>query len=161
MKKIPLTRGYFAIVDDEDFEYLNQWKWLYSNGYAARSQHVSFKDGVQVSKNIQMHRVILNTPDGLLVDHKNNNGLDNRKNNIRNCTYAENARNQKLSKRSSTGFKGVSWKKSHEKFCANIKIGKKQIHLGLFACKIEAARAYNEAALKYHGEFACLNPIPQ
>ena len=111
MKRIPLTRGMYAIVDDEDYEYLNQWKW------GARKDHNAFYAvrGVEVNgrcEAILMHRVIADAKEGDEVDHGNGNGLDNTRKNIRICTHAENAKNRRLNKNSTTGFKGVSFKKS-------------------------------------------------
>lgn len=97
MKQIPLTQGQFALVDDEDFDFLMQWRWYYSKsncdntGYAVRYEN---------GKGIRMHRVVMNTPANLVVDHINHNGIDNQKHNLRNCTNTENAHNLRHDKRS-------------------------------------------------------------
>jgi hypothetical protein len=94
------------------------------------------------------------------VDHKNNHGLVNLRNNLRSCSHAENQHNQQNPSNNTSGYKGVSWYKHVAKWRAQINFNGKRIHLGYFDNKIEAAIAYNEAAVKYHGEFACINVIP-
>lgn len=156
MKTIKLTRGKVAIVDDELFDYLNQWKWFcINNGYAVRStQNSAGKRCV-----IQMHRLILNTPKGLYTDHINGNKLDNRIQNLRVSSRAENMRNRFKFSNNKSGYKGVSWKKKNKKWVAQIKHENKVIYLGLFTSVIEAAQAYNSAAIKLQGSFAKLNII--
>lgn len=163
-KEILLTQGMAAIVDDEDYDYLNQWKWYYrkskgkKTGYALRNQSIGY--GKQ--KNIQMHRVILGYSGATLqVDHINSNGLDNRKANLRLCTPNGNIQNQGLRICNKTGFKGVYFRKDLKKWQVHITSDRKRIHLGYHEDKEAAALAYNEAALKYHGEFARLNNILQ
>lgn len=163
-KEIQLTQGKIAIVDGEDFELLNQWKWYYrksagkKTGYALRNQYM--EGGIQ--KTIQMHRVILNCPDvSTQVDHINGDGIDNRKSNLRTCTANGNVQNQGLRKCNTTGYKGIIFRPDLKKWQAYITADRKRIHLGYHQDKKIAALAYNEAALKYHGEFARLNMIPQ
>lgn len=152
MKKIPLTQGKYAIVDDIDFEYLNQWKWTFHNlEYAYR------KDSKDNRKNILMHRAILKTPTGKLTDHVNGNGLDNRRGNLRVCTSSQNQKNQRKNKANTSGFKGVSWDKERKKWAAYINANGRLYHLGRFSIKRVAAEAYDKAAKKLHGEFARLN----
>lgn len=152
MKKIKLTQGKFALVDDEDFEWLNQWKWTYdgNNGYAKRN----IKD-----KKLYMHRLILNTPKGKVSDHKNGNKLDNRKINLRICTYSQNGMNKMIQSNNSSGYRGVKWHKQVRLWEARIKKNGEQIFLGLYNNNIEAGIVYNWAALKYFGEFAKFNDI--
>lgn len=152
-KSIPLTQGKFALVDDEDYEKINKYKWCYlGNGYACRTLWPS-------RKMVLMHREIANTPDGMFTDHINGDGLDNRRSNLRICTQAENTRNQRLSALSTSGYKGVHrWKRGvTKKWSAHIQINKKQMTIGYYATAEEAAHAYDEAAIKHHGEFAKLN----
>jgi HNH endonuclease len=160
-KQIQLSQGVFTVIDDEDFEYLNQWKWRINNyGYAVRNQNIKSPSGKKTSRIIRMHRVILNPDSNLQVDHINNDKLDNRKINLRQCTNQENGRNRPKPITNTSGFKGIEWLERNKKWRARIGVNKVLIHIGLFSCKIEAAKAYNNAALKYHGQFANLNEIP-
>jgi len=145
----------FVKVDDEDFEPLNQWKWtITEKGYARRR----VPDGRR--RNLLMHRSILNAASGVLVDHINGDKLDNQRANLRLCTLTENCRNRKPNLDGTSKYRGVGWSKNENKFRARIKIGGGQrVALGYFKSETEAAMAYNEAALKYHGEFARLNII--
>lgn len=159
MKTIPLTQGKTAIVDDIDFEKVNQFKWhAYLNRnrwYALRK--VRRPDGKETSQG--MHRFILGLEHGNphQVDHIDRvNTLDNRRENLR-VTLGQNQQNIGITKGNHSGCKGVSWHKQREKWHARIKINSKQISLGLFATRELAAQARDEAALKYHGEFAVTN----
>ena len=153
-KKIKLTRGKFAIVDSEDFEWLNQWKWHAGKGgkYAARKIYPS-------ERVIYMHRLLMNTPENMETDHVNGNGLDNRKKNLRVCTGAENRMNHKLLSTNKSGFNGVSWNKDIRKWSVCISVKAKTIHGGEFKDIIEAAKKYNELAKKYFGKYARYNKI--
>jgi HNH endonuclease/AP2 domain len=157
VKEIPLSKGRVAIVDDDMFEYLNQWSWFYhKNGYAMRSYRREGK-----FKKDRMHRVVVNAPAGYDVDHINGNKLDNRKENLRIATRSQNNYNKGLQSNSTSGFKGVSWSKQKNKWLARIRVDKKEMYLGSFDYKVDAALAYNEAAFKYHGEFAKYNQIEE
>ena len=152
MKEIQLTQGKVALVDDEDFEWLNQWRWLYvSVGYAARMS------GTEKRKMIYMHTMILNTPKGMEGDHINADKLDNRRLNLRNCSHAENNQNNRLRSNNTSGYKGVSRTKSGLKWRAYIKYNYKRKHLGEFDNIEDAARAYDAEAIKLFGEFAHSN----
>jgi len=155
MKEIPLTRGKVALVDDEDYELLNQWKWYAVKSHNCWYAQRTIYQGVNNSY-IKMHRLILNTPEGMQSDHINGNGLDNRRENLRVCTNTENCRNQKPQKHSSI-FKGVTLYKSRNKWVARIKVSRSSINLGIFNSELEAAQAYDKAAEKYFGEFARTN----
>ena len=161
MKKIPLTQGKFAIVNDIDYAFLTQWKWHFDNGYAVRNSKKS--DRFIKRKRIHMHRVILSRKlghsDFQYTDHKNQNGLDNRRGNLRPASCLQNQRNSKAQRGRSSKFKGVCWRKDSKKWQAKIKFEGHLKHLGLFTDEIEAAKAYNKAALEYFGEFAHLNPV--
>jgi len=152
MKRIPLTQGKFALVDDEDYDFLMQWKWSYSHGYAYRCPWDKEK-GRQFY--LSMHRLVAKTPEGMKTDHKNGNRLDNRKINLRICESHENSRNQGLSSRSKTGFKGVRFRRN--KWVAEMFFNKKHRHLGTFDNPVEAAKAYDVAARLFYGEFARTN----
>ncbi len=157
-RRIPLTQGKYAIVDPEDFERLNKHKW-----YAVNMKHTFYAQrGISMSDKrvlIMMHREILKVPDGMFVDHINHNGLDNRKANLRPATRAENSRNRrKFRKRKCySRFKGVCWHKNKEKWLAQIWFNRKAMYIGYFNDEIQAAKAYDKAAKKYHVEFAVLN----
>lgn len=154
MKKIPLTQHKYALVDDEDYELLNRFKWHYANGYARRNWWYGGK-----SHMVRMHHFVLPLRDGLMCDHINGNGIDNRKCNLRLVTKSQNMMNRGKQKNNTSGYMGVSLHRTTKKYRAFIKKDRKQIHLGLFETLREAAYAYNEAAKKYHGEFALLNKI--
>jgi len=152
MKQIPLTQGKFALVDDEDFEFINRRKWHILKGkntcYAITTKGI-------FPKAILMHRLILEASPEMQVDHIDGNGLNNTRANLRLCESRENQRNHRLYSTSTTGFKGVS--AFRKKFKANIGFDNKQIFIGLFETPEEAARAYDKLALEYFGEFASLN----
>lgn len=158
MKTIQLTKGQVAIVDDDNFEILNQHKWFANsdkrNMYAARN--INLENGKQ--KIVKMHRVIMNVADPKIIcDHINRNTLDNRKENLRTCSIAENGRNRKNMKNSLSKYKGVCWHKYHWE--ARITFNKKIMYLGGFKTEIEAALAYNKKSIELHGEFASPNTI--
>lgn len=157
-RTIPLTKGYEAIVDFEDFEWLNNYDWGILTPYKGQYTTYAMKKSQAESKGKSrlMHRIILNAPRNMCVDHINGNGLDNRESNLRLCSHRENLCNSKKQKNGITSvYKGVSWDKSRNKWTAHIN----KYNLGRFNSEIEAALFYNEAALKYHGKFAKLNEI--
>lgn len=153
---IPLGKGKVAIVDEEDFERLMEWNWHVSAfGYAVR--FIGPKSKPQV---VWMHREILGTPSGFQTDHVNQDRLDNRKENLRQCTAAQNQGNRWKSKHAKTSkFKGVSRCKSTGGFTAYGREGTKNKRLGTFVSQTEAAKAYNRWARGYFGKFAELNPV--
>lgn len=153
MKSIPLTQGRFALVDDDDFEYLNQFNWYCSSGYAVRK--LKTQNGKRLS--MKMHREILKTPDNMTTDHINGNKLDNRKENLRICTQAENTRNRPADRNSTSGYKGVSWNNRLSKWICQIKANGKSRHLGVFSNPEEAAKVYDAEAIVLFGSFAKLN----
>ena len=157
MVKIDLGNNQFALVDFEDYEYLNELKWhIYKSGNNFYARTIVYENKKRIA--ILMHRLILE-PKGKCIDHINGNGLDNRKCNLRICERHQNALNRKKNINNLSGFKGVSWFKSSQKWRAQIQYKKIVYHLGVFEKRIDAARAYNQAAQKYHGEFAKLNEI--
>lgn len=159
MKYIQLTQNKYAIVDDEDFERLNQFQWSCHHGYAVRDSG-RLADGSHYD--LFMHRVIMNTPDDLFVDHISGNKLDNRKENLRNCTARNNNQNKRPQKNKQIKYKGVSaCDHSSKKFRARITIKGKETFIGFFNSEIDAAKAYNEAAIKEFGEFAWVNPVDE
>ena len=157
MKKIPLTQGQFTIVDDEDYEPLMKFKWCAykdrNTFYACRNVRIG-----SGQRKLQMHRHLLGVDDPTIqIDHRNGDGLDNQRANLRKCTNAQNQMNQRLSRANTSGYKGVTWYKPLNSWCARIQINKKLIHIGYYANINDAAIAYNERAKVLFGEFAFLN----
>ena len=157
-RRIPLTQGKYAIVDPEDFERLNKYKWHVVRGaktyYASRNSRIGNK---RIA--IKMHREILNPPAPLVVDHINHKGYDNRRANLRPATRAQNAVNKSIQTTSSgsSKYRGVSWHKNRQKWQAYIGVNYKQIIIGYYDNEIKAAKAYDKEAKKHHGEFGVLN----
>lgn len=154
MKKIPLTQGKVALVDDEDFEELSKYKWhahkqCGGTFYAGRNQKLA--NGKY--RYIHMHKEIMNTPDDMHTDHINHNGLDNRRENLRVCTSSQNMMNRLKHSNNTSGFKGVSFHSRDKKWQAGIRLNTKRIHLGYFTDKLSAIMAYREACVQYHKEF--------
>lgn len=158
MKEIQLTKGKFAIVDEEDYQRLMEHNWHYSGEYAARSI-TRRKNGKRNSSNVWMHKVVINSPEGMQVDHINRNKLDNRKSNLRVCTSHQNSINIGIRKDNNSGYKGVFFDSRSGKWVARIRHREKSIWIGTFDCVHQAGRAYNDVAFKFHGEFAYLNEI--
>jgi len=161
MRVIELTKGQVAIVDDEDFDALAQYRWNYNAaGYARRTINFRLPDGKFSCSHVMMHHAIIGKPPrGSVVDHCNLNKLDNRRENLRVCTYSQNTANSKLSSRSSTGFKGVTKIKNQpfRPFRAGICVRGKTYILGNFSTAEAAGAAYAKAALEHFGEFARTN----
>ena len=159
MKHIPLVtrknsriETKHAIVDDEDYEFLMQWTW-YANELREGKFYVRRSASMEY-----MHRVVMQAPKGKQVDHINQNPLDNRKVNLRLCNNIEN-NSYKGKRPGKNNYKGVCWHKGSKKYLAKIIVKSKHIYLGTFDSEIEAAKAYNEAAKKYHKEFAFYNQV--
>lgn len=153
-REITLTQGQVAIVDAEDFEWLNQWKWRAKKGthrfYATRTVRSGDK------KNIAMHRLIIGIDkgDGMQTDHINLDTLDNRCQNLRVATVSENNRNKRVRRDSASGHKGIIWDKRKNRWLARITLHGKRSHLGYFANIEDAASSYACASNVMHGEFA-------
>jgi len=155
MRRVKLTQGKFAIVDDQDFEYINQWNWcLHNDGSAKRAILIGGKH-----KTILMHRIVNETPDNLETDHINHDRLDNRRANLRNVFHKQNCLNRHSYKNSSSKYTGVSYRKAGGKWRATIKINGKYQHIGVFENEIEAAKAYDRRAIENFGQYACVNNI--
>jgi hypothetical protein len=154
VRGIKLTQGKVAIVDDEDYEDLSKYPWRYNKklGYAMGHVTIDEKD-----KTVYMHRFITNAPRNVMVDHENRNKLDNRKSNLRVATGSQNQCNRELPKNNKSGYKGVSFNLSKQRWRAYIRFNKKCKMLGSFNTAEEAALAYDQAARHLHGDFAFLN----
>jgi hypothetical protein len=157
--KINLSKDLFALIEDEDFDRVNQYKWFLLGGHKN-------KQYAKTGNGLLLHRFIMNVDmksKNVQIDHINGNGLDNRKVNLRLATNQQNNANTSIRNDNTSGYKGVYYKKDREqrkkKWGAQININKKNISLGYFLTKEEAALAYNEAAIKYFGEFAYLNKV--
>jgi hypothetical protein len=159
-REIPLTHGYVAIVDNEDYEWLSQWRW----NAAGSPPHLYARRIDNERRTIHMHRVILDAPQGIQVDHINGNRFDNRRSNLRCATHQQNQFNRGARRNGSSQYKGVSWIAKHRRWQATIAIDSRNTNLGWFTDEVEAARAYDAAARIHHGEFAYLNfpagPLP-
>lgn len=160
-KEIPLTKGMFALVDDDDFSRVNEYKWCaHQDGGRWYSFRYFSKDGQRTF--MSLHRFIIGTPVGMETDHINGNGLDNRKCNVRICTRNQNQANKSKSWGKHSKYKGVSYAKNRQspkRWFAQIVSNNKHYHCGYYLTEIEAAKAYNENAIKFFGEFARLNEV--
>lgn len=158
-KEIKLTRNMVAIVDDENFEWLNQWKW-----YAQKSGNTYYakrRETQGEKKFIYMHRLIMRAKPGQEIDHANGNGWDNRIENMRFCTDSQNFQNSRKRKNCSSKYKGVHYANHAKKWRAMIcapGVGKSS-HIGCYSSEREAAKSYNEKAKVLFGEFANLNKM--
>lgn len=155
MKAIPLTQGKRALVDDQWYDRLSSMRWQ-----AARDHNRNRFYAVHARRgkpNLNMARVIMDAPDGMMIDHVNHDTLDNRMSNLRVCTNRQNQGNQKPKVGFSSRFKGVSWSKQMQKWYAGIKYRGKSYNLGHFNDEGCAAFAYDNAAIRFHGEFARTN----
>ena len=155
MKKIDISTkkhpNVFALVDDEDFEYLNQWKWnLSTSGYARRLRRVGEKVKGHKNKTIWMHRIINNTPENLITDHRNQNKLGNTRKNLRTADKSLNSINRGKLSNNVSGYKGVYFDSWTSKWRAGIKIHYKKISLGRFIKIEDAIIARKKGEEKYH-----------
>ena len=163
VKQIELTQGKVALVDDADFEWLSQWNWCADhqsgeNGWYARRGARLGEEG-QWTK-VRMHQEILAVPHAhgaQQVDHRDGNGLNNQRSNLRICTHDQNCRNRQKASGLSSQYKGVYWDKERSRWHAQIKQGGIRYHLGRFDQEIDAGYAYDTAARERFGKFACTN----
>ncbi len=157
MIEIPLTQCQVALIDDEDFELVSKYKWN------ASKNRKSFYAGTDIRmpdgswKRLLMHRLVMNAKAGQQVDHIHHLTLDNRKSELRLCTNIQNHYNSSTPVNNTSGYKGVSWCTFTRKWEVRIRVSSRRVYLGRYADKESAYAAYCAAAIKYHGEFACLN----
>ena len=156
--KIILTQGKEALIDEEDYEMVNKHTW-----YAHKQWGYYARTNIRKNKKrtcILMHRFIMGAKKGQMIDHINCNGLDNRRSNLRFCTPTGNSINRRKNIGCSSKYKGVHWHNQNRKWRSQIMINKKSTQVGMFECEIVAARAYDQQAIRLHGEFAKLNFPP-
>lgn len=151
-----------VLVDDGDYDYLKQFNWTVCTTKKSRTFYAlrairKIIDGKSVKRTIRIHTVIMNTPAGYEVDHIDHNGLNCQRSNMRITTHAKNLQNTISQRGATSSFLGVCWDKNRNKWFAKIKIDQVTINLGRFDDEKEAAKKYDEAALKHYGEFANLN----
>lgn len=155
MKMIWLTQGQFTLVDDSDYDWLNQWKW-----YAAKRNNIFYAGRNEGGIHMHMHREILRlTVPSFFADHEDGNGLNNQRSNLRIATRRENNCNRKSRKNSTSKYLGVCWHKQNKSWNAKIRKNGVVKSLGYFKNEIDAAMVYNISAKELHGEFAKLNII--
>lgn len=148
-----LPGGYIALIDTEDLDKLGNTRW-----YVLKTKYTNYalSDNHNTGKHIRLHRLILGYPKSI-IDHKNRNGLDNRKENLRLCSFSQNNANRIKNKTSVTKYKGVYLCTGGNRWAARVRFNGDIKYMGCFKSEIEAAKAYNDAAIKYFGEFARLN----
>ena len=162
VKEIELTQGKVTLVDDDMYEYLNQWNWHVLNAPNNRCYAIrNIRNNNGKWRTLGMHRVIMNAQVGQQVDHKDRNGLHNWRGNLRFCTSMQNQANRGKGTGYSSQFKGVTWDKRGGKWQPQIMVHGKHIYLGYFDDEADAARAYNDAAIEHFSEFARLNVIEE
>lgn len=147
--EILLTRGLVTLVDDEDAEWLGQWKWHASSRVDGRAYAVR---QLSPKRGLLMHRAIMRPDAGIFIDHIDGNGLNNQRANLRYATNTENLRNRRMAKSNKCGYKGVSL--HGNRFRAQISADGRWFFIGSFKTPEEAHAAYCGAARRLHGEFA-------
>ena len=139
------------LLDEEDKHFITDYKFNISTSPNGNTRYAL---GYINGRTRLLHRLIMQPPANMLIDHINGNGLDNRKTNLRLANYSQNLANTGKHKNNKSSFKGVYWDKDKKKWRVTLSKNKKTIHIGVYVDKLEAAKAYDMAALKYHGEFA-------
>lgn len=148
---IPLTKGKFAIIDQSDYELVSKYKW-----YACKGKRSGWYAIHKSKSTIQMHRLIMGVTDRtVLIDHKDHNGLNNQRSNLRTANKFQNAQNANSKKNSSSNHRGVHWNKTKRKWSVQVQ----HKYVGHFKTESEAALAYNKKATELYGEFANLNLV--
>ncbi len=163
MRVIELTKGFVTIVDDEDYNLVSPYSWyVYTNKNRSNqfyAHHGDWNNDTKTLKIIKMHRLIMGVTDPKVhIDHKDGDGLNNQRYNLRICTSRQNSRNKACWEHTSK-YKGVCWRADSKKWRAYITVNYKRKNIGTFSSEAEAAEAYNKFALKYFKEFAKLNDL--
>lgn len=161
MKKIPLGRGKFALIDDDDYDRVSMHTWhmksrLHLN-YASSTKYLGGGRKKAKYRMLQLHRFIMNPSKGMDVDHIDGNGLNNQKSNLRICTHQQNCMNTRKSRNTTSRYKGVSWDKESGKWKASIRFNNSLKNLGRYRTQKEAAKAYDKKAKELFGEYGNLN----
>jgi hypothetical protein len=156
---IPLTKGKVALIDAEDEALVSGRRWRVQRGITASAYEYAVSGDAGKGTLVSMHRLILGVAESELVDHINSDGLDNRRRNLRPCSHTQNMQNRKIQSNNRSGFKGVYFHrgKGAHPWYAQLTANGRRVHIGAFVSPEEAARAYDKAAIKHHGEFARLN----
>lgn len=160
---IPLTRGQFALVDACDYRRVNAFKWHAHWSPNTRTYYADRKLPSKIAgkqNSVSMHRFILDAPEGISVDHKNHDTLDNRRSNLRLANRVQQGANRKQQSNNTSGYKGVRWRKAKRKWYAEIGYQGKKIHLGVFTSAEEAHICYCAKAIELFGEFALFSHLP-
>jgi hypothetical protein len=160
VREVVLTKGYIALVDDIDYEWITKYRWkaLTTSGttYAVRTARSPGSKTNDIT--LLMHREILKPDNDMVVDHIDGNGLNNQRSNIRQCSQSQNLINKKRKNGLSSIYKGIYWNKERNKWQAQIaRPGMGNMYIGRYVSEIDAANAYDEMARIFHGEFAQLN----
>ena len=157
MVEIKLGTGQVVLVDDADFPLVSNYSWFFHSSRGKSYARCDLPKG-SIPTRVFMHRIIMAPlEEKEEIDHINGDGLDNRRQNLRKCNRSGNNRNRRLNSNNTTGFKGVRLHRPTRKFVAQINVGKRKIALGYFPTAAEAAKKYDEVAIKIFGEFASTN----
>lgn len=157
MKKIPLSQGKCALVDDEDFERISTYRWN-----LLRCRNIMYAQCHLTDRTVLMHRLVMNAPKGMNVDHRDQDGLNNQKSNLRVCTHTQNLQHMAKKITARSGFKGVHCNPAKypiNPWSARIQVLGKRLELGQYPSAELAASAYNNAAVKHFGQYASLNTL--
>lgn len=149
---IPLTKGFEAVIDAADVHLVDSWSW-YANvqTYTVYAQRCDTSRGNKTT--VMLHRQIMGSPEGMFIDHRDMDGLDCRRANLRIASHSQNNQNQRLVKSNTSGFKGACWEKSTSKWSSHIRVNGSRRYLGLYSSALEAHNAYCTASAELHGEF--------
>ncbi|WP_020474523.1 HNH endonuclease [Zavarzinella formosa] len=147
------------LVDVDDYKHVARKNWRIYRFSQHKYPRIIAQDHSTNSKRVFLHRLLMNAPSGMVVDHIDRDPCDNRKHNLRVCTQGQNCLNRRQIDRAVSRFKGVCWNKVNQRWIAQAGTRANRRFLGFFDSEVEAARAYNSAAAEMYGDFACLNPV--